>query len=332
MARQELTSAAASTMSYNIGDMVVIESRTWPGINKPGGVAKVTKVDGTNNTVDVKYTLGGGEKGVELVYVEPWDVDLSSGSAPAVTLGRREGRGSRQQPQPEVLSQPQANKASQPSKRKPQDQKEGKENQQFQEAKAADKNRPSKDDAKKHKVLQKKVAVTETTTTAKKKLPTFPRPLAETIPKATQERSHEKKITGVFASKAVARQARSGRTTEVAGNPKFTAAISRPSAPEPLPAVQCQVLPRTASPSKLENKKVEQTQPHVDSVELDNFIAHTARIMNGAEEMELDDFLPQMNANGRTVSEKEALKYFKCMEERNIAMFIPATRTLYRIT
>lgn len=68
---------------FNVGDMVVIESRTWPGINKPGGVAKVIKVDKEDETVDVKYTLGGSEKKVEFIYAKLWDIYSTSSAAAA---------------------------------------------------------------------------------------------------------------------------------------------------------------------------------------------------------------------------------------------------------
>eukprot|EP00985_Skeletonema_marinoi_P017142 scaffold9348_cov162-Skeletonema_marinoi.AAC.2 len=56
------------------GSIVVVESRTWPGSNKPGGVARVTAVHfetaaGSPKKYDVSYVLGGKEKGVEEEYV-----------------------------------------------------------------------------------------------------------------------------------------------------------------------------------------------------------------------------------------------------------------------
>ena len=61
------------------GSIVVVESRTWPGSNKPGGVARVTAVHHTNlddssasaskTKYDVAYVLGGKEKGIEEEYV-----------------------------------------------------------------------------------------------------------------------------------------------------------------------------------------------------------------------------------------------------------------------
>ena len=68
------TSAPAITPANLTLDMEVdVDSRTWPGINKPGGHAKITKIhyDGNVATkVDVKYVLGGRELAVELTYVK----------------------------------------------------------------------------------------------------------------------------------------------------------------------------------------------------------------------------------------------------------------------
>lgn len=79
-----------------IGQQVDIESRTWPGINKPGGHATITKLhydttDGSTTSdgnggaaggaptkIDVKYVLGGTEKQIEITYVKPY-VELVRG-------------------------------------------------------------------------------------------------------------------------------------------------------------------------------------------------------------------------------------------------------------
>jgi hypothetical protein len=55
---------------FDIGTLVNVESRTWPGINKPGGVGRVTAVDVNDSTVDVKYVLGGEEKDIEIEFVK----------------------------------------------------------------------------------------------------------------------------------------------------------------------------------------------------------------------------------------------------------------------
>jgi len=59
-----------------IGQEVNIESRTQPGINKPGGHGTISNIHyDTNNSVpkmvDVKYSLGGKEANIELEYVKP---------------------------------------------------------------------------------------------------------------------------------------------------------------------------------------------------------------------------------------------------------------------
>ena len=58
--------------SFEVGRMVNVKARTWPGINKPGGIAKVINVHILENTVicvDVRYTLGGRETKVPVKYV-----------------------------------------------------------------------------------------------------------------------------------------------------------------------------------------------------------------------------------------------------------------------
>ena len=53
--------------AFTEGQLVRVEARTWPGINKHGGVGRITRR--IANEVDVQYVLGGGEKGVPLEYV-----------------------------------------------------------------------------------------------------------------------------------------------------------------------------------------------------------------------------------------------------------------------
>ena len=72
----QAAAASSSTSIITKGSIVTVESRTWPGLNKPGGVARVTHVhhnyDTDNNnkiTYDVAYVLGGKEKAVGAEYV-----------------------------------------------------------------------------------------------------------------------------------------------------------------------------------------------------------------------------------------------------------------------
>ena len=57
------------------GSIVMVESRTWPGINKHGGVGRVTKVHSSSTSggsavqYDVSYVLGGKEKFVDESFV-----------------------------------------------------------------------------------------------------------------------------------------------------------------------------------------------------------------------------------------------------------------------
>jgi len=71
------TNNSSSTKNLAIGQEVNIESRTQPGINKPGGHGTISNIhyDTNNSTlpkmVDVKYSLGGKESNIELKYVKP---------------------------------------------------------------------------------------------------------------------------------------------------------------------------------------------------------------------------------------------------------------------
>lgn len=56
--------------ALTIGQLVEVSSRTYPGINKPGGRGTITKIHYGDNKVDVKYVLGGYENFVELAYVQ----------------------------------------------------------------------------------------------------------------------------------------------------------------------------------------------------------------------------------------------------------------------
>ena len=95
----------------SVGRLVEVQSRTWPGINKPGGVARVTNVhyskdddgnDDNNNAfllthVDVQYVLGNTkEKHVPVDYVRlapeyEVGVDGAGSSGGAGQGGRRRG-------------------------------------------------------------------------------------------------------------------------------------------------------------------------------------------------------------------------------------------------
>ena len=68
---------ATTSQEIGVGSVVVVESRMWPGINKPGGVGRVTNIhppegpeaEGFVKKYDITYVLGGKEEGVEEEYV-----------------------------------------------------------------------------------------------------------------------------------------------------------------------------------------------------------------------------------------------------------------------
>lgn len=73
--------------SYKVGDLVDVLCRTSPGVNKEGGVARVTKVS-PDGTYSVKYLVRqGSEKGVTAVILSPYPLD----DAGAVTADAADG-------------------------------------------------------------------------------------------------------------------------------------------------------------------------------------------------------------------------------------------------
>uniref|UniRef100_A0A7S3PZ98 Uncharacterized protein n=1 Tax=Chaetoceros debilis TaxID=122233 RepID=A0A7S3PZ98_9STRA len=59
------------------GILVNVVARTWPGINKPGGVGRIIDITYKEDImcVDVKYMLGGIDKCIELEYVKDHSLD-----------------------------------------------------------------------------------------------------------------------------------------------------------------------------------------------------------------------------------------------------------------
>ena len=70
-------SSSASGM-FQKGETVQVSARTWPGMNKPGGTARISKCN-SDGTYDVSYVLGGSEKAVEPGYISGIDFNASRG-------------------------------------------------------------------------------------------------------------------------------------------------------------------------------------------------------------------------------------------------------------
>lgn len=77
--------AAAISFEPKVGALVNVASRTWPGINKPGGVGKVLGIEIQDGVtyVDVEYVLGGKEKAVEIEFVKEHKFDEENHGRPA---------------------------------------------------------------------------------------------------------------------------------------------------------------------------------------------------------------------------------------------------------
>lgn len=74
------------------GDLVEVQRRMTPGVNKPGGIGSVVKVNATTGAVDVRYMVEGyWERGIDPIYISPAKLDLDRKRS---TQGRCEHCGS----------------------------------------------------------------------------------------------------------------------------------------------------------------------------------------------------------------------------------------------
>ena len=64
----DVENISPSPIRFKVGDLVDVEARTWPGINKLGGRGFVKSVN-SDNMYTVAYVLGGKEDGVEVKYI-----------------------------------------------------------------------------------------------------------------------------------------------------------------------------------------------------------------------------------------------------------------------
>ena len=72
---------------FKVGQLVDVERRMWPGINKPGGFGKVLAVSG--QFVDVKYiVVGGQDKDIPIEFVKPRSLEGKRTREPSMLLGR----------------------------------------------------------------------------------------------------------------------------------------------------------------------------------------------------------------------------------------------------
>jgi hypothetical protein len=77
-----------SVSTFAVGTIVQVEDRCWPGINKQGGVGRITKVhiDGGSILYDVAFVLGGREKKVEAVFVSEQELDQKRNRSPPKSI------------------------------------------------------------------------------------------------------------------------------------------------------------------------------------------------------------------------------------------------------
>lgn len=74
-------------VKFNEGDLVEVQARTWAGINKPGGAARIISFSAEEGSYEVKYVLTGArEKGILSVYMTSLNIE-------ALPTNRRKPRG-----------------------------------------------------------------------------------------------------------------------------------------------------------------------------------------------------------------------------------------------
>lgn len=83
----------SADVTFLVGQLVSVQSRTWPGINKPGGIGRITEVsfDSSNDTVvSVKYVVERGqeEKGIAVKYVQHHSLPTNTLRDRSMLLGR----------------------------------------------------------------------------------------------------------------------------------------------------------------------------------------------------------------------------------------------------
>jgi hypothetical protein len=106
--------------SFPVGSVVLVQARSWPGYNRPGGVAHVTRVhqQGESILYDVKYVLGGREKDLDGVFLF-WHDNNNSNTRP-VSIGEaavavdKQSSSTEKQPDSQISSQESAPPADDP--------------------------------------------------------------------------------------------------------------------------------------------------------------------------------------------------------------------------
>jgi hypothetical protein len=90
--------SSSTAALWSVGSIVTVQSRTWPGVNKPGGVARITKRNTADGTLNVAYVLGGKESNVDGVFLSSVSPSSSneeehgSGNGSGNAAGKRKRR------------------------------------------------------------------------------------------------------------------------------------------------------------------------------------------------------------------------------------------------
>lgn len=70
------TKPTTSLVQFHEGDLVEVQARTWAGINKPGGTARILSFSVDEGSYEVKYVLTGAkEKGILPLYISQLNLE-----------------------------------------------------------------------------------------------------------------------------------------------------------------------------------------------------------------------------------------------------------------
>lgn len=88
----ETSTLCEASKSWSVGTIVNVQARTWPGVNKHGGVGRISAVN-EDGTYNISYVLGGKEPNVDAIFIEKEDQgDGDDDTSPKAASSRRKRR------------------------------------------------------------------------------------------------------------------------------------------------------------------------------------------------------------------------------------------------
>jgi len=89
---------------FPVGTIVRVQARTWPGVNKQGGVGRITGYN-SDGTYNVSYVLGGKESKIDAVFVSKEDQSDDDGNTEDASAASKRRRRAKNMLPEELLKQ-----------------------------------------------------------------------------------------------------------------------------------------------------------------------------------------------------------------------------------